>query len=222
MAVVSHVTRAVIFDFGGVLCFHPDPPRWKRAAESAGLPLETFMQAFWADRIEYDAGRWTPAEYWQAVAENAGTRFEDSRIPTLIRREIELWNNYDSRVMAWTNHLRAAGFLTAILSNLPQPLGEELRATSGFLDHFDHVTFSYELGVVKPQAEIYRDAITGLGIEPAQALFLDDRQDNVEGSRAVGLRGELYTNWEDFLASGLSAHYALPAPGFAEDDARRQ
>jgi putative hydrolase of the HAD superfamily len=211
-------TQAVIFDFGGVICFHPDSPRWRRAAEIANLPVEAFMQAFWANRIEYDAGRWTPAEYWQAVAQTAGTHLEDSRLPMLIRREIELWNQYDSRVLAWTRQLRAAGVRTAILSNLPQPLGEELRGTPGFLEHFDHITFSYELHVVKPQPEIYRHAFEGLGIAPAEALFLDDRQDNVEGSRAVGLRGELYTTWEDLVAGGLPARYALPAP----TEARRQ
>jgi putative hydrolase of the HAD superfamily len=210
--------KAVIFDFGGVICFHPDAPRWKRAAEIANLPVEEFMRAFWANRIEYDAGRWTPAEYWHSVAKIAGTRFADSELPALIRREIELWNNYDSRVLRWTRQLRAAGVRTAILSNLPPPLGEELRGTPGFLEHFDHVTFSYELGVVKPQPEIYRDTIEGLGIAAEDALFLDDRQDNVDGSCAVGLRGEVYTTWEDFVASGLPERYALPAPA----DARRQ
>ena len=63
---------------------------------------------------------------------------------------------------------------------------------------------------------------TGLGIAPAEALFLDDRQDNVDGSCAVGLRGEVYTTWEDFVASGLPARYALPAPDVAEDVARLQ
>jgi putative hydrolase of the HAD superfamily len=202
--------KAVIFDFGGVICFHPNEPRWKRAAEIANLPVEDFMRAFWANRIEYDAGRWTPAEYWHSVAKIAGTRFEDSELPALIRREIELWNNYDSRVLRWTSQLRAAGIRTAILSNLPRPLGEELRGTPGFLEHFDHVTFSYELGVVKPQPEIYRDTIEGLGITAEDALFLDDRQDNVDGSCAVGLRGEVYTTWEDFVASGLPERHALP------------
>ena len=208
--------KAVIFDFGGVICFHPDPPRWKRAAEIASLPVEDFMRAFWANRIEYDAGRWTPPEYWHSVAKIAGTRFEDSELPALIRREIELWNNYDSRVLRWTRQLRAAGVRTAILSNLPRPLGEELRGTPGFLEHFDHVTFSYELGVVKPQPEIYRHTIEGLGIAAQDALFLDERQDNVDGSCAVGLRGEVYTTWEDFVASGLPARYALPVPEVAE------
>jgi putative hydrolase of the HAD superfamily len=213
--------RAVIFDFGGVLCFHPDERRWRRAAEAAGLPVSGLMSAFWAHRIRYDAGLCQPEEYWQAVAHAAGTRLEESRIPELVRREIELWNQYDSRVLAWAGQLRAAGYRTAILSNLPRPLGEELRATPGFLDPFDHLTFSYELRKVKPQPEIYLDAIRGVGVEPSEALFLDDRPDNVEGAQAVGMKALLYSTWEDFVAGGR-VHYALPEPGFSEDVARRQ
>jgi len=210
--------RAVIFDFGGVLCFHPDESRWRRAAETAGVPVSDFMSAFWANRIRYDAGLCEPAEYWHSVASAAGTQFDEKTIPALIRSEIELWNNYDSRVFSWTDQLRATGYSTAILSNLPRPLGEELRATPGFLEHFDHVTFSYELGKVKPQPEIYMDTIRGLDLSPAQALFLDDRADNVEGAQAAGLHAQLYSTWEDFVAGGFAERYALPAPA----EARRQ
>ena len=170
MEPVLERVRAVIFDFGGVLCFHPDQARWARAAEAAGLPVSDFMSAFWTNRIRYDAGLCQPSEYWHAVARTAGTQIPDDRMPLMIRREIELWNNYDARIFAWIEDLRSAGFRTAILSNLPRPLGEELRATPGFLEHFDHITFSYELGVVKPQPEIYQDTIRGLNLPPGQAL----------------------------------------------------
>jgi putative hydrolase of the HAD superfamily len=207
--------RAVIFDFGGVLCFHPDEPRWQRAAETAGLPVADFMSAFWANRIRYDAGLCEPAEYWRGVI---GPAFQESRLPELVRSEVDLWNRYDQRVFDWIGQLRSAGLRTAILSNLPRVLGEELRRTPGFLDHFDHVTFSYELRKVKPQPEIYLDATGGLGVAPSQALFLDDKAENVEGARAVGLEGVLYSTWGNFSAAG----YGLPAPGFSEDVARRQ
>jgi putative hydrolase of the HAD superfamily len=203
--------RAVIFDFGGVLCLHPDEPRWRRVAKTAGLPISEFMSAFWANRINYDAGRLEPADYWRGVL---GRAFHESKLPELIRGEIELWNQYDQRIFEWIGQLRSAGLRTAILSNLPRVLGEELRRTRGFLEHFDHVTFSYELGVVKPQPEIYLDAIRGVGVEPSEALFLDDRPDNVEGSIEVGMPALLYTTWENFSPSG----YGLPVPA----EARRQ
>jgi len=191
--------RAVIFDFGNVIAFPVAPEKIARAAADCGLSVEQFSNAFWKPRLEYDAGLLEPAEYWNAVAAAAGTTFDPAMLPTLIRHEVEFWNDFDARVLAWIATLRAKGIRTGILSNLPRVLGEALRATPGFLNHFDHVTFSYELRMIKPDPGIYHHALDGLGTAPAEALFLDDKQLNVDGALAVGLKAELYTTWEDFL-----------------------
>jgi putative hydrolase of the HAD superfamily len=115
------------------------------------------------------------------------------------------------RVLEWITQLRAAGIFTGLLSNLPSPLAHALRAAPGFLDHFDQVTFSCELGVIKPHPEIYRHAIVNLKIAPADGLFIDDRPQNIEGARAAGLRAELFTAWEEFCKQDL-ARYGLPQP----------
>jgi putative hydrolase of the HAD superfamily len=210
--------RAVIFDFGGVLCFPPEPDLVEQAAQVAGLSVNDFLMAFWGNRIKYDAGQWTPTEYWRAVAASANTHFDDALIPTLVQHEIEFWTNFDQDLLQWIRDLRAAGIRTGILSNLPRPLGEALRARSGFLEHFDHVTFSYELGMVKPEPGIYAHAVQGLRVKPEQALFLDDRDDNVEGARAVGLHAQQYSCAVPLKHSKLFAAYELPAPA----EARRQ
>jgi putative hydrolase of the HAD superfamily len=201
--------RAVIFDFGGVLCFHPERDLIARAAEHCGVEYDKFLRALWKNRTAYDAGQ-DAREYWRAVAAHAGRTFDDDLIARMIEREVEFWSRYDSRVFAWIDDLRASGVKTGILSNLPRPLGERLRETDGFLDHFDHVTFSYELGIVKPQREIYEDAVHGVGVAPDEALFLDDRSENIEGAREAGLLAELFTTWEEFAAE-MPGRYGLPA-----------
>jgi putative hydrolase of the HAD superfamily len=202
--------KAVIFDFGGVLCFPPTPEQIASAAALCGLTPEAFWDAFWHKRREYDRGHEASA-YWHDIASNLGQKFDDAMVAEMIRREVDFWSNYDQRVLAWAGQLRRNGMRTSILSNLPRPLGEVLRATPGFLDVFDQVTFSYELGVIKPEAAIYQHAIRELGVQPCETLFLDDRADNVEGARAAGLQAELFTTWYDFLATQLS-RYRLPAP----------
>ena len=204
--------RAVIFDFGGVLCFHPSDDKIAAFSHKCGLPIPAFLAAFWKDRLEYDAGRLTAEQYWHGVAESAGIRIQPSDLPSLVRLEIELWNHYDQRVFAWIDQLRARNIRVGLLSNLPQPLGEELRATPGFLNPFDHVTYSYELKLVKPQREIYEYSVAGVGVAPHEALFLDDRRANVDGAREAGLYAERFTTWEDFLASGAIATHKLPQP----------
>lgn len=207
--------RAVVFDLGGVISPFSHE-RFDKLAAFCGAARDVFEPAFWRHRQEYDRGTLPADEYWKTVAVGAGFAFDPSRVETWVQMETNLWTIYDEGVLAYASTLRANGWTTGLLSNLPPAMGAELRATPGLLDPFDHLTFSFELGVAKPQPEIYRHCCRGLEIEPHEALFLDDRPDNVEGSRAVGMHAELYTTWEDFVERVLP-RYALPPT----DEARR-
>jgi putative hydrolase of the HAD superfamily len=202
--------RAVIFDYGNVICRPPTEQQLSEAAALCGLTVEDFVQAFWHKRREYDRGSDARA-YWQDIAASSGRVFDEPLIAEMMRREVDFWGHFDARVLSWAQDLRRAGLRTSILSNLPRTLGQKLRAERGFLAHFDQVTFSYELGVIKPEAPIYHHAIQGLDVEPAEALFLDDRPENVEGARATGIHAEVFTSWEDFLERDC-ARYGLPRP----------
>jgi len=202
--------RAVIFDFGNVICRPPTEQQLSDAAAVCGTTLEEFVHAFWRNRRDYDRGM-DAREYWGDLADFIGRKFDDSTVKDLMRREIAFWSDFDTRVLGWSDDLRHAGLKTGILSNLPRTLGESLRAEPGFLDHFDQFTFSYELGIIKPEIGIYRHAMQQLGIDPAEALFLDDRPENVEGALATGLHAEIFTTWEEFLTRDRP-RYGLPEP----------
>jgi putative hydrolase of the HAD superfamily len=208
--------NAVIFDFGGVICFHPTSAQIEKAAEMAGVSVEDFDRAMWTNRLDYDAGHLSADDYWSEVAALAGSQVAGG---VLAHLDVDFWSRFDARVLNWVSLLRERGFATAILSNLPRPLGEALRTRRGFLEHFDHLTFSYELGLVKPQREIYEHALAGLGMLASQALFLDDRPRNIQGAVDAGLEAQLYSSWEEFLAGDPAARYGLPAPASVGSEA---
>lgn len=197
--------RAVIFDFGNVLCFPPAPEKIASAANFCGMPEPLFLERFWKKRLEYDAGRLTPLAYWATVTT---ATFAREHLARLIEIEVDFWTHYDPRPLRWIAALRAGGIRVGMLSNLPQVLGEDLRAKDYFR-HFDHVTLSYELLTVKPQAAIYRHAVEGLGVVAEEALFFDDKLPNVHGAIEAGLRAELFTTWEDFLERDVPGLYGL-------------
>jgi epoxide hydrolase-like predicted phosphatase len=58
---------------------------------------------------------------------------------------------------------------------------------------------SAEVGVMKPDARIYRIALEKLGVAPAEAVLLDDFPKNVEGARAVGMAAIHFTRPEQAL-----------------------
>ncbi|MEI9811948.1 MAG: HAD family phosphatase [Acidobacteriota bacterium] len=203
--------QAVIFDFGNVLCFPPEPGKIEAAAQFCGMPLDKFWDAFWHRRVEYDQGLIDPATFWTSVT---GEPFATANLPELIRHEVVFWNGYDERPFQWILKLRAAGIRIGLLTNMPRVLGEALHREHylgrPFLDYFDHATFSYDLQWVKPQAEIYRHCFEGLQIAPQNALFLDDKLPNVHGAIDTGLRAELFTTWEEFLDRRVPSLYGLP------------
>ena len=202
--------RAVIFDFGNVLCFPPAPEKISLAAAFCKLPEHEFLESFWKERLTYDGGKLTPLAYWTTVV---GAQFADAHLQKLIDIEVDFWTDYDERPFRWIEQLRASGVKVGLLSNLPEVLADDLRKKhfmgKRFLDHFDHVTFSYELRMVKPQAGIYQHSAQGVGVAPQETLFLDDKLPNVQGAIHVGLRAELFTTWEDFLARDVPSLYGL-------------
>jgi HAD superfamily hydrolase (TIGR01509 family) len=60
------------------------------------------------------------------------------------------------------------------------------------VDLFDATVISGDVGLHKPQPEIYRMACERLGIEPAEAVFVDDLRENVAGAEAIGMAAVLH------------------------------
>jgi putative hydrolase of the HAD superfamily len=201
--------KSVVFDFGNVICFPPAKEKIERAAAEAGMPVDQFLKAMWKDRLPYDGGE-TSREYWHKVAEAGGTSFDEALVERMVQHEVGFWDTFDSRVIDWIKRLRAGGYTIGILSNLPHPIAASLRQTPGFLDHFDHITFSCDLRLFKPQAAIYEHSFQGLNVPAEQTLFIDDKMENVEGARAAGMNAELFTSWEEFSRE-VPARYGLPA-----------
>jgi epoxide hydrolase-like predicted phosphatase len=86
---------------------------------------------------------------------------------------------------------RATGVRTALLSN---SWGRPYPDRDGWDRLFDTAVISDEVGLRKPDPEIYRLACERLGVEPEQAVFVDDMRLNVEGAEALGMAAVLHTD----------------------------
>jgi putative hydrolase of the HAD superfamily len=102
--------------------------------------------------------------------------------------------------------LAARGVKTAVVSNCShntEPLVERL----GLRELFDAVVLSFRVGARKPDRRIYETALRGLGgIDPADAVFVDDQVAFCDGARAMGMRTLVIVRPE-----------AAPPEGFAVD-----
>jgi putative hydrolase of the HAD superfamily len=78
----------------------------------------------------------------------------------------------------------------AVLSNTNRVHWEAGAARWPLLELFDRAFLSFEMGMVKPDAEVFEHVVQALGVDAERVLFLDDNQLNVDQARAVGLQAE--------------------------------
>jgi putative hydrolase of the HAD superfamily len=200
--------RAVIFDYGNVLCRPQAPADVAAMAAVLRLSRDRFEEIYWRHRLAYDEGKLDPAEYWKFFGSVTPEQIEQ-----LNRLDGVSWTHADAVMPDWAGQLRAAGFQTALLSNMPFTVRDVVLACE-WLPEFDQRTFSCELRISKPAPEIYEHCLRGLGVAAKDALFLDDRPSNVQGAEAVGMQGILFTSAADFAAE-LAERFDIPPPGIA-------
>ena len=105
--------------------------------------------------------------------------------------------------------LRAEGRVLAVISNIMRTPGATLRTLLeryGLLEYFAHLTFSDELGVRKPDPEIFVTTLRALGVEAEATVHVgDDPVLDVHGAHGAGLRAIQVT-------SGAASAAAARAP----------
>jgi putative hydrolase of the HAD superfamily len=203
--------QAVIFDYGEVLSGPPDPQAHSKLLAISGVPEEIFEKAYWAHRLDYDADILNGQTYWQTVARDSGVGFTAQQIVHLLEVDARMWMNLNPAMMAWVPRIKAAGFRIGILSNMGYGVLEQMLACFSWLSQFDQLTWSCELGVVKPDPAIYLHTIKKLNVKPEQALFIDNLQKNIVGAEEVGLRAALFENVEQLQRDLARRGFPLPA-----------
>jgi putative hydrolase of the HAD superfamily len=206
--------RAVIFDYGMVLSNPAVPAAHERMVVASGLSREVLDQHYWANRHSYDLGM-TGREFWAKVAADAGATFSPAQVVNLIESDVLMWTSVNEEMLAWAEALHEAGVRTAVLSNMVWEILMHMRKWFGWLDRFDQLTWSCELGIAKPDPEIYLFTCEGLDVPPEETLFLDDKPENVAAAEKLGMSAIQFTTVER-LREELEADEAgqrLPAPG---------
>lgn len=181
--------RAVIFDYGEVLCHAPVPEILQQLMTIFRIDLKRFEELYRKNRLRYDRGDLTPEQYWRHFATDAGVHLDDVQVAALRRYDLDMWSSINPAMLSWFDDLRANGIKTAILSNMPAEMVDHVRKTFPWMESFDCRVFSAELGRVKPEPEIYRHCLQCLQVTPGEALFIDDKEVNVKGAREVGMHG---------------------------------
>lgn len=190
--------QAVLWDLGGVLVRTLDRSGRTRWEERLGLEPNGLSKLVFDGEMSHKAsiGEASTEDIWRSVTEQLGLSPEE-------REDLE-WDYWagdrvDQELMTFIRSLRP-DFKTGLISNAWPDLREAMEQLWHIADAFDEIVISAEVGIVKPDARIYHLALDRLGVEPEQAIFVDDFPENVAGAKNVGIHAIRFQSTDQVLS----------------------
>jgi len=189
----------LLVDYGGVLTTNVWDS-FRDFCEAEGIDRDEVKRAF-RDRPDamallrrLEAGELTEDEFAPLFGPIIGVRKD--RTEGLVDRLFAGMQPEQAMIEA-LRRARAAGLKTGLISN---SWGRGRYDRDSFGELFDGVVISGEVGLYKPQPEIFRLGAERVGLQPTDCVFVDDLRENCAGAEAVGMTAVLHRGAEESLA----------------------
>ena len=185
--------KLAIFDMGGVMVDgHDVVPGMAADIGVEAQELRRMLGAAGAEDLS--EGKGTAAEFWRRFEAQTGLRLPG-----------EPWADYfhprrRPAMYALVESLQAAGVRVVAGTNTLDP-HYQAHLGAGDYDVFDHTYASNLMGVAKPAPEFWLRILAAEGVEPGEAVFVDDVPENVAGAASVGLHAVLFESQEQVRAA---------------------
>ena len=191
--------RAVVWDLGGVILRTMDWSLRSQWEDRLGLPRMQLTRLVFESDVSRRAtiGQATDNDVWQSLADALNL---DPSARDQLRRDYFARDQIDSTLMAFIRALRSrvrVGMITNAWPDVRRYLVNEFKIA----DAFDPLIVSAEVGLAKPDPRIYQLALERLGVQPAEAVFVDDFEDNVAGARWAGMQAVHFTSATQAIAA---------------------
>jgi len=184
--------KAVIWDIGNVIV------RWDpRTLYDRIMPDAALRERFLTEVCTLD---------WH-LRHDLGVTFAENRAPLLARhpefteqildwerRWLEMFSGVFPQTEAAILALAERGVPQFGLSNMSHEVIGAIRAMSPAFDHLRDIVISAETAIMKPDPRIYAQACRRFGLQPAEAIFIDDSRKNIDGAAALGFHTHHFTD----------------------------
>lgn len=186
--------KVIAFDFGGVL--GPDADDWsntfKQIPKLTGLTESILQNLFNLHWPKLKTGEESMKTFWSFVALESKNKIKPERL----RR-------------TYNNSIFVNRGILKLIRELKKKYQVVLLANDSDDDYiiktkklklnkiFDKLYCSSQLGISKPNPEIFNYVLKDLGIKPQEALFIDNQEDNIKTAESLGINSILFTNYTE-------------------------
>ena len=184
--------RAVIFDMFETLITHYKCPLYFGAqmAADAGIPEKIFQTLWRPTESDRSIGKIRTEEVIEMILKENGC-YTDELLEKIVQKRIstkeECFKHLHLEIIPMLTKLKEEGISIGLISNCFSEEAEVIRKSMLF-PSFDKVCLSYEEGVQKPDEEIYRRCMAGLGVAPEECIYIGDGgSQELEAARDLGM-----------------------------------
>jgi putative hydrolase of the HAD superfamily len=204
--------KVLLFDLGNVLVDFDPAPAIKRISNFCDKRTDEIPQILFDSGIvgSFEKGMFSEREFFIRLKDALGLRLGYESFVS-IWNEVFSFSPKNRAVYHIINKLRKS-YGTAILSNTNilhyQYISEHFPVFGIFEKRF----LSFEMGCVKPEEAIYREAVRSLGVCPESIFYTDDRPELIEGAARLGIKSYLFTGIKELLDDLSSLRVVPDAP----------
>lgn len=188
--------RAVFFDLGGVIVRTEFQAPRQQLAERLGLEYDDLVKIVFDSEsgLQATIGEISPEEHWDSILKRLKRPASEL---AAIRDEFFAGDIIDRTLLDYIRSLRGK-YKTGLISNAWGDLRDFI-VREKIDDAFDRLIISAEVGVAKPEPKIFQIALEQFGVNPDEAVFVDDFLINIKGCEKAGIKGIHFKDPESAL-----------------------
>jgi putative hydrolase of the HAD superfamily len=190
------MVRGIIFDFGNVISSFDVGKFLGRLHGWSGVAVDDLRDRIYASGLHslYERGEISSEEFYRRIVRIAGTRVSAEEFAEGFADIFTPMESTHGLIRALKGKYRLG-----LLSNTNECHFQRHIRKSPVFPLFDAVTLSFEVGALKPDPEIYLDALRKISLPPEACAFIDDIPEYADGAAGVGIRGIRYTGHAELL-----------------------
>jgi len=205
---MSKAVRCLIFDYGCVISRPQDKDMLNTLCEYFTSDLPSFNTSYRRYRTEFDSGLISYNHYWKLVARSLNKEIIPEQIELINDLDVKSWVRINEEMLSYIYDIRDSVAVLAVLSNMTFDTLAYIRAEHSWIELFDKLFFSCEIGMSKPEPGIYTHCLKELDNDPDQCLFIDDSEENVEAAKKLGINSILFSELPE-LRKEINNNYLL-------------
>jgi putative hydrolase of the HAD superfamily len=191
--------KAIIFDFGNVICSHNYNlflNKISNFTDKSNAELENLI-FFSSDlQTKYESGLISSEEFFNGIVKLCNLKIS---LPEFIKAYTEIFTPISS-TFELIRKLKPK-YKISLLSNTTEWHFEYGIKTIEIFDLFDTITLSFEVKERKPGKKIYFDALNKLDLKPSECIYIDDLIENVNSANEIGIYGIHYISHNNLINS---------------------